>query len=106
MTKRSLIKHVASHSDLTVRQAHLAVDLFLEALAQDLVTEGQVGLRGFGSWRVVEVAARVGRNPQTGAPVQIEASRHIRFRMSKALKNALKPGGRDVSRGDDGKGVG
>ncbi len=91
MTKRKLIEHVASNSDLTVRQAHQAINLFLEALEQDLVAEGEVGLRGFGSWRVVDVAARTGRNPKTGAPVQIEASRHVRFRMSKALKNALKP---------------
>jgi DNA-binding protein HU-beta len=61
----------------------------LEAVTDSLKQSEQVVLVGFGTFAVKERAARTGRNPQTGAPIEISAARIPSFKAGKALKDAL-----------------
>ena len=74
---------------LTHAQAEAVVDATLKAITEAMQRGQRVRLPGFGSFQVSERKARVGRNPRTGAPIQIAASRGVRFKQAKALKDAL-----------------
>jgi DNA-binding protein HU-beta len=64
-----------------------------EQVIADIVAElkinGSVNIRGFGTFTVKPTAARVGRNPRTGEPVQIESGHKIAFKAAKALKEII-----------------
>ena len=65
------------------------VDAMIEAVAKGLKKDGSVQLIGFGTFRVVKRAARMGRNPKTGAAMKIKASKNVRFLASSFLKKSL-----------------
>lgn len=84
--KTDLTDIVAENQNVSKKQAAEQVDAVLDALAQLLDTPGKsVQLRDFGTFHCKIRAARTGRNPQTGAPVQISAKQTITFKPSKAL---------------------
>lgn len=84
--KTDLTDIVAVNQNVSKKQAAEHVDAVLDALAQLLDTPGKsVQLRDFGTFHCKIRAARTGRNPQTGAPVQIAAKQTITFKPSKAL---------------------
>lgn len=84
--KTDLTNIVAENQNVSKKQAAEQVDAVLDALAQLLDTPGKsVQLRDFGTFHCKIRAARTGRNPQTGAPVQIAAKQIITFKPSKAL---------------------
>ena len=84
--KTDLTDIVAENQNVSKKQAAEQVDAVLDALAQLLDTPGKsVQLRDFGTFHCKIRAARTGRNPQTGAPVQIAAKQTITFKPSKAL---------------------
>ena len=87
MNKAELIEHVAKGTGLTKKDASMAVDATLEAIKKN-VRKG-VQLVGFGSFTVTKRKARKGRNPQTGATIHIPASKTVRFRPGKELKDRL-----------------
>lgn len=88
--KTDLTNIVAEHQNVSKKQAAEHVDAVLDALAQLLDTPGNsVQLRDFGTFHCKIRAARTGRNPQTGAPVQISAKQTITFKPSKALTPEL-----------------
>lgn len=90
MRKPELVQAVASAADLNGREAEAAVTACLDAITKALAAGETVNLIGFGSFSVKERAARQGRNPQTGATIQIAASRQPTFKPGKALKDALQ----------------
>ena len=89
MTKTQLIAAVAEKSNLTRAEATRAVNALLATVSEGLSRGERVALPGFGTFRVTEVASRIGRNPRTGTRIQLAAGRRARFRPSKGLKDVL-----------------
>ena len=90
MNKSELIAAMAAKSDLSQADAGKALTAFCEAVGETLEQGGEVQITGFGSFGVSERAARTGRNPQTGATLQIAASKAPKFKAGKVLKEAVK----------------
>lgn len=89
VNKSELTDAVAAAADLPKAGAGRAVDAVLDAITKALASGEQVSLVGFGTFAVKERAARTGRNPKTGAAIEIAASRQASFKPGKALKDAL-----------------
>ncbi len=89
MTKAELISSMAEDTGLTKADSERALNSFLDTSKTTIKKEGRLTLAGFGTFVVVNRKARTGRNPQTGAPIQIKASRVVRFRPGKELKESL-----------------
>lgn len=89
MTKTELIKQIADRADLSQAKAAEALQAFEAAVTAELSKGGEVALIGFGTFKVTDRAARAGRNPQTGAEIQIAASKVPTFKAGKALKEAV-----------------
>ena len=89
MHKTDIVVAVANKLELSAHKADLAVSAFIEQITNALVRGESVSLLGFGSFVVSERAARTGRNPQTGATIQIAASKNVSFKPGKALKDAV-----------------
>ena len=92
MNKSDLVDAVASSADLTKASAARAVDATLDAIGGALGSGDSVSLVGFGTFSVRHRAARDGRNPQTGAPMHIPASKVPGFKAGKGLKDTVKNG--------------
>jgi len=89
MNKTELIAAIAAKSGLTKKDSEKALRSFEEAVQEELVKGGKVQLVGFGTFDVADRAAREGRNPQTNEPMPIPASKAPRFKVGKALKDAV-----------------
>lgn len=89
MTKADLVANIASQANLTKADAERALNAFLDNVTTALKGSGKLTLTGFGTFIVAERKARMGRNPQTGAPIKIKAGKTVRFRAGKGLKDAL-----------------
>jgi len=79
----------AADEKLTKTQAKALVDALLGALKDAAVRGEEVSLPGFGKFKVQAKPARTGRNPTTGAAIQIAASKKVVFQPAKALKDAV-----------------
>lgn len=88
--KQDLIKIVASDTGLTEAQAGKAINAFLMAIHDHLARNVEVQISGFGSFKVVERAAREGRNPRTGETMTIEARRSPTFKPGTQLKRTVE----------------
>ena len=89
MNKTELIDQISESADLSKAAAGRALDATLDAITGALKNSDPVVLVGFGTFQVKDRAARMGRNPQTGAPIQIAAARVPSFKAGKALKDSL-----------------
>lgn len=89
MNKTELIEAIAASADLSKAAAGRALDAMIEAITDALRKDDPVVLVGFGTFAVKERAARTGRNPQTGQPIEIAAARIPGFKAGKALKDAV-----------------
>jgi len=89
MNKGELIESVAGASGMSRADATKAVDAVLDSVTSALKNGGSVSLVGFGTFSVKARAARMGRNPRTGEPIQISASNVPGFKAGKALKDAV-----------------
>lgn len=89
MNKADLIKDIAERGEFTKADAEAALKAVQGAIAAVLVNGDKITLPGFGTFKVVETAARTGRNPQTGEPVEIPAKRKIKFNPTQALKDLV-----------------
>ncbi|MBL1292678.1 MAG: HU family DNA-binding protein [Thiotrichales bacterium] len=90
MNKSELIDAIADSADLSKAAAGRALDGTIEAISSALKGGDQVTLVGFGTFSVKERAAREGRNPQTGATIQIKASKSPAFKAGKTFKDAVQ----------------
>jgi integration host factor subunit beta len=97
MTKAELVEDVARAAELTKKDAERLVELVFESIIDTLNRGEKIELRGFGSFRVRERGARRGRNPKTGAPVDIPAKRVPYFKPGKELKELINEPGADDS---------
>lgn len=89
MNKSELIDAIAASADLSKASAGRALDAALDAITGALKDGDSVALVGFGTFAVKARAARTGRNPQTGKPIEIKAANVPGFKAGKALKDAV-----------------
>ena len=89
MNKNDLVVAVASDSGLTKADASRAIDSVFDSITYSLRRNSEVRLVGFGTFSVARRKASQGRNPRTGEPIQIPASKQAKFRAGKALKEAI-----------------
>ena len=92
VNKADLIDIVADAADITKAAAAKAINGVLESITMSLKHGKQVSILGFGTFSVKSRAARTGRNPQTGAAIQILAANIPVFKAGKALKDAVNSG--------------
>ena len=89
MNKADLIDQIAQAAEISKSAAERAVDAMIGAVEATLRKDEIVTLVGFGTFYAGKRAARTGRNPRTGAPLDIKAARLPKFRAGKALKDAI-----------------
>jgi DNA-binding protein HU-beta len=89
MNKSELIDAVSEESGLSKADTTRAFDAVISVITGTLKKGDQVSVVGFGSFLVRQRSARVGRNPQTGAEIQIKAANVPAFKPGKALKEAV-----------------
>jgi DNA-binding protein HU-beta len=89
MNKPDLINRTAEVSGLSKKDATVAVDAVFDVIAQTLANGDIVKVASFGNFEVRDRAARNGRNPATGEPVAIPATKVPAFKPSKALKESV-----------------
>ncbi len=89
MNKSELIDAIAASADLSKASAGRALDAALDSITSALKDGDSVALVGFGTFAVKARAARTGRNPQTGNPIEIKAANVPGFKAGKALKDAV-----------------
>ncbi len=89
MTKADLVEEVAKVTELTRKDSEVIVDTLFESVIKALRVGDKLEVRGFGSFRVRQRNARVGRNPKTGEKVEVPAKRVPYFKPSKELKDLI-----------------
>ena len=89
MNKTELVAAMAEQAEMTKKDAEAALKAFTDVVSDELKNGGKVQLVGFGTFEVSERSAREGRNPQTGEPMKIDASKAPKFKAGKALKDEV-----------------
>lgn len=90
MNKTELIAEIAAKAELSKKDAEKALNAFVESVTEGLKKGEKVVLVGFGSFETKKRAARKGKNPQTGAIIDIPAATVPTFKVGKGLKDAVK----------------
>lgn len=90
ITKKDIIDLIADDVDLTKLKTEEVFDKIIEVIVNQVKEGNEVGLVGFGTFRVQQRKERQGRNPQTGESIKIKASRTPAFRAGKGFKEAVK----------------
>lgn len=89
MNKTEFVAAVAEQAGLSKKDAEAAVKAFTDVVAAEMAKGGRVQLVGFGTFEVADRGARMGRNPKSGEPMKIAASRMPKFKAGKALKDMV-----------------
>ena len=89
MNKSELVKALADQANISLDEATLVVNTFVDSMKDSLLEGGRVEIRGFGSVKVKEYGSYAGRNPRTGEKVAVEPKRLPFFRAGKELKEYL-----------------
>ena len=89
MNKQELITCMSEKTELSKKDAGLALDAFMEVVKEELKKSSNVQLVGFGTFEVTERAERMGRNPQTNEEMLIKASKSPKFKAGKAFKDFI-----------------
>ena len=88
MNRTELIAAIAEKTELSRKDAEKALKAFTDVVTEELKKGEKIQLVGFGTFETIERAAREGRNPHTGEPMPIAASKAPKFKAGKALKDA------------------
>ena len=89
MNKTDLVNVVAAETNFAKKDVDAVVASTVNAIIEALKAGDKVQLLGFGTFEVKDVAAKTGRNPQTGDPIEIAACKKPSFTAAKALKDAV-----------------
>ncbi len=89
MNKTELVAAIAEQAELSKKDSEKALKAFIDVVTSELKKGEKIQLVGFGTFEVLERAAREGRNPLTGEKMQIKASKAPKFKAGKALKDAV-----------------
>ncbi len=92
MNKAQLVEQIAHKVNTTKAQAEAFVNAFTDVVSDCLVKGGDVSLIGFGSFKTAMRKARTGRNPQTGATIEIPGGKVVQFKVGSRLKERVKKG--------------
>jgi len=90
MTKAEIIEKMTKDADISKVAAGKTLDSFIDSVKKTLKKGNKVTLVGFGTFSVSKRKARTGRNPRTGEPIKIKASKAPKFTAGKAFKGAFK----------------
>lgn len=90
MNKKDLVKQIAATADLSQAQADRCLNAFITVVTGTLSQGGRLTLPGFGTFETRQRAGRTGRNPQTGAEIEIPASTAPAFKAGQTLKDAVR----------------
>src|SRR5271168_2137669 len=91
MTKADLVEEVTTLGDLTRRDGEMIMDTIFDSVIQALRSGDKIEIRGFGSFRIRQRKPRTGRNPETGAEVDVPAKHVPYFKPSKELRDLVNP---------------
>lgn len=89
MNKTELVAAIAEKTELSKKDAEKALKAFTDVVADELKKGEKIQLVGFGTFEVAERPARQGRNPRTGEPMPVPASKAPKFKAGKALKDIV-----------------
>lgn len=89
MNKQELVDAIAAESGLSKKDSKEALDALVKTVGATLKKGDNIALVGFGSFSVIQKAARTGKNPQTGKPIQIAAKKAVKFRPGKELADSV-----------------
>lgn len=89
MTKADLIEEVSRVADVNKREGEIIVETIFDSVVKSLRAGDKIEIRGFGSFRTRQRKPRVGRNPKTGAKVEVPAKKIPFFKPSKELKDLV-----------------
>lgn len=89
MNKSELIEHISKSAGINKTQATAALQAVETGVIDTLANGGQVTLTGFGTFKVTDRVARIGRNPKTGEEIQIAATKAPVFKAGKGFKEAV-----------------
>ena len=90
MNKSELIEYIAGECKMTKAQTERMLDVTFETIRKTVKKGDDVKLVGFGTFTKAKRKARMGRNPQTGAPVKIKASKKLAFRQSATMREEIR----------------
>ena len=90
MYKQDLINAVATKTGTTKVACEMLLNAFMETIEESLKKGDDVSLIGFGSFKVVDTKAKMGRNPKTGKEIKIPAGKKVKFTVGKVLKDSVK----------------
>ncbi len=90
MTKAELIANVAADAKIKKADAEKAINSLIKSVSKTLKSDGRLALAGFGTFVVSSRKAREGRNPQTGKPIKIPATKVVKFKPGTQLKELVK----------------
>jgi DNA-binding protein HU-beta len=90
MNKGDLINAIATETEMSKSGAEAVLNAFVSSVTGALKGGDKVTLTGFGTFSISNRAARMGRNPKTGEPIQIKASKVPKFKAGAGLKVAVK----------------
>ena len=91
MTQSQLIKHLATHCEVSNKLMKTMLDALAGTATKEVKKTGMFVVPGLGKLVRVDRKARVGRNPATGEPINIPAKKVVKFRVAKAVKDAIVP---------------
>lgn len=89
MNKQELITEISNRTGLIKKDTEDAIVAFMDVIKDSLVKGEKVSLSGFGTFDIVERAARTARNPKTGESIEVGASKSPKFKPSKSLKESV-----------------
>ncbi|MFV0504602.1 MAG: HU family DNA-binding protein [Lachnospirales bacterium] len=89
MNKTELVAAIAEKTDMSKKDSEKFVKAYEEVIKEELVKGGKIQSVGFGTFEVSDRKARKGRNPSTGKEIDIPASKSVKFKVGKALKDAV-----------------
>ena len=97
MTKADLIEEVSTLAEVTRKDGEVIVETIFDSIVKSLRAGDKIEIRGFGSFRTRQRKPRIGRNPKTGARVEVPAKKIPFFKPSKELKDLVNEGKSEAS---------
>jgi integration host factor subunit beta len=89
MNKSELVEALSLQQDLTYKKAEEIINLMFDTMTEELIKGGRIEIRGFGSFVVKDYKSYVGRNPKTGAAIQVKTKKLPFFKVGKELRERV-----------------
>ena len=90
MTKLEMVAQIAQRTGVEQQQVKAVVQHTLDQIVDVIATQGRLELREFGVFEVRDTPPRIGRNPRTGAPVDVPAGKRVRFKAGREMTLRVK----------------